>query len=207
MELQEAIFSRRSVRKFKKEPVPEEVILEIIRLAMRAPTPGNQQMWEFHVVIKQSVKERLAAAINEELVRIAEEAGKNPDWLEGPRRSATFFVNAPVLIAVSTARYRSRVDEALEMAGYAPNAIDELRCRPDLQGIGAAIMTLLLAACEKGLGTCWMTGPMAARPKLEQILGIAPPRSLAAFVSLGYPDQIPSEKKIKDVSEVVSFIR
>lgn len=207
MELQEAVLGRRSIRRFKKEPIPEEVIKEIIGLAVHAPTPGNAQMWGFHVVLNREVKEKLAGAIGAALKEIAKEAGKSEDWLEGPRRSATFFIEAPALIAVSTERYRSKVDETLSAAGYPQSFIDELRCRPDLQGIGAAVQTLLLAAYERGLGTCWMTGPMAARPELEKILGIVPPRSLAAFVALGYPDQKPGPKKIRDVSEVLVFLR
>lgn len=207
MELKEAILGRRSIRRFKKEPVPEEVIKEIIGLAVHAPTPGNIQMWGFHVVLNREVKERLAKAIETALAQISKDAGQSEDWLEGPRRSATFFAAAPVLIAVSTERYRSKVDETLAAAGHPQSFIDELRCRPDLQGIGAAIQTMLLAAHEKGLGTCWMTGPMAARPELEKILGITPPRSLAAFVALGYPDQTPGPKRLKSVPEVVEFIR
>lgn len=159
------------------------------------------------MVTSQDVKEELSTTICAELKKIATAAGKSEDWLEGSKRSATFFVHAPVLIAVSTTKYRSRVDEALEMAAYPQSAIDELRCRPDLQGIGAAIQTILLVAYEKGLGTCWMTGPLAARPQLEKTLGIIQPRSLAAFVAMGYPAQMPTDKKIKDISKVVSFIR
>ncbi|MGQ9825498.1 MAG: nitroreductase family protein [Desulfotomaculales bacterium] len=207
MELREAVLGRRSIRRFKNEPVPEEVIEEIIGLAVHAPTPGNTQMWGFHVVLSREVKERLAKTIAAALEKIAIEAGRSGDWLEGPRRSATFFVEAPVLIAVSTERYRSKVDETMAAAGHPQSFIDELRCRPDLQGIGAAVQTMLLAAYEKGLGTCWMTGPMAARPELEKILGITPPRSLAAFVALGYPDQEPGPKKLKSVLELVEFIR
>lgn len=51
-----------------------------------------------------------------------------------------------------------------------------------------------------------MTGPLAARPELEKLLGIGPPRSLAALIALGYPDQEPAKKRLKDITGVVSFI-
>lgn len=206
MQLSDAILGRRSIRKFKDQPVPEEDILEIIRLACHAPSAGNQQMWHF-TVVSGDIKARLASVINEAFKEIASEAGAEENWLEGPTRSATFFKNAPVVIAVSTSRYSSRVDEALRMAGRSQLEIGDIRCRPDLQSIGAAVQTLLLAAFEKGLGTCYMTGPMGARPRLEEMLDIKPPASLAAFVTMGYPDMEPGEKKVKDISEIVTFIR
>jgi len=207
VELSEAILGRRSIRKFKDRPVPEEDLLGIIGLASRAPSAGNQQMWHFTVVTSGTVKEKLAAAVAGAFKEIAARAGQEESWIEGPTRAATFFKNAPVLIAVSTSRYVSRVDEALQMAGRSRQEIDDLRCRPDLQSVGAAVQTLLLAAYEKGLGGCYMTGPMGARPRLEEILGVKPPTSLACFVALGYPDMTPGEKALKDASEITTFIR
>lgn len=207
MELSEAILGRRSIRKFKKRPVPEQDLLGIIGLASHAPSAGNKQMWHFTVITSSTVKEKLAGAITGAFKEIAAEAGREESWIEGPTRAATFFKNAPVIIAVSTFRYISRVDEALQMAGRIRQEIDELRCRPDLQSVGAAVQTLLLAAYERGLGGCYMTGPMGARPQLEEILGVKPPMSLACFVALGYPDMTPWKKALKDVSEITTFIR
>ncbi|KJS03725.1 MAG: hypothetical protein VR68_01155 [Peptococcaceae bacterium BRH_c4a] len=207
MQLSEAVLGRRSIRKFKNKPVPEGDILEIIRLASHAPSAGNQQMWHFTVITGGEVKTSLASAINETFKEIAAEAGAEENRLEGPTRSATFFRNAPVLIAVSTSRYSTRVDETLLVAGRSQLEVDHLRCRPDLQSIGAVVQTLLLGAFEKGLGTCYMTGPMGARFRLEEMLDIKPPASLAAFVAMGYPDMEPGEKKVKDISQIVTFIR
>ncbi len=207
VELTEAVLGRRSIRKFADKPVPEKTILEVIRLATHAPSAGNQQMWHFTVVMNRGVKEKLAETITGAFKQIAAGAGQEQAWMEGPIHAATFFKNAPVVIAVSTTRYMSKVDEALQMAGRTRQEIDELRCRPDLQSVGAAVQTLLLAAYEKGLGTCYMTGPMGARPQLEKILGVSPPASLACFVALGYPDMMPGKKTVKDVSEITTFIR
>lgn len=206
MDLQEAVKGRRSIRKFTEDPVSDEDLKEIIRLACHAPSAGNRQMWHFTVIKSREIKLRLAGAIAEAIKEITAAANKDPKWLEGPTRSSTFFVDAPVLIAVSTARYQSKVDEALKLIGKEDNYIDELRCRPDLQSIGSVIQTLLLAAYAKGLGACWMTGPMVARPELENILNIRAPRSLAAFIALGVPAHTPPPKSIKELSSIVTFI-
>ena len=50
MEVLEAIHSRRSVRKYKDKPIPEELIKELLSAAMIAPSAGNAQPWQFIVV-------------------------------------------------------------------------------------------------------------------------------------------------------------
>ncbi|MBN1426450.1 nitroreductase family protein [Candidatus Fermentibacteria bacterium] len=46
----EAITSRRSVRKFTPQPVPQAAIREMLDAAMHAPSAGNQQPWQFVVI-------------------------------------------------------------------------------------------------------------------------------------------------------------
>jgi nitroreductase len=50
METMEAILSRRSIRKYTKQPIPEEKINELLRAAMSAPSAGNEQPWQFIVI-------------------------------------------------------------------------------------------------------------------------------------------------------------
>ena len=74
MQLSEAVLGRRSIRKFKNQPVPEKDILEIIRLASHAPSAGNQQMWHF-TVVGVDIKASLASVINEAFKERVSEAG------------------------------------------------------------------------------------------------------------------------------------
>ena len=46
----EAIYTRRSIRYFKDEPLPEEALAEILRAGMQAPSPKNRQPWRFLVI-------------------------------------------------------------------------------------------------------------------------------------------------------------
>ena len=50
MDALDAIFSRRSIRKYTTEPVTEEQITELLRAAMAAPSAGNEQSWQFVVI-------------------------------------------------------------------------------------------------------------------------------------------------------------
>ena len=73
-----AILERRSVRKFKPEPVPQATIGRIMEAAQWAPSAGNLEPWEFYVVLNQETKKKLYAAA----------------------RNQNFVLEAPVVIVV-----------------------------------------------------------------------------------------------------------
>jgi len=50
MDATEAILSRRSIRKYTSQPVPHELIDELLKAAMSAPSAGNEQPWHFVVI-------------------------------------------------------------------------------------------------------------------------------------------------------------
>lgn len=56
----DAILSRHSVRKYTDQPVPDDVVLQLLRAAMAAPSAGNQQPWEFIVVRDGRVLEEIS---------------------------------------------------------------------------------------------------------------------------------------------------
>ena len=60
MELTELIKTRRSIRKFKDEPVPDSLIYEILEAGRWSPSGKNNQPWRFVVIKNKSVKEKLA---------------------------------------------------------------------------------------------------------------------------------------------------
>lgn len=62
MDVFEAIFSRRSIRKFKKKPVEDELIWKILEAGKWAPSAGNMQSWEVILVKNDDIKEKLVAA-------------------------------------------------------------------------------------------------------------------------------------------------
>jgi nitroreductase len=62
MDFQELVRKRRMVRAFRPDPVPEELIQKLLRSAVRAPSAGNLQAWEFIVVQEPETKRRLAEA-------------------------------------------------------------------------------------------------------------------------------------------------
>jgi nitroreductase len=72
LELQEAIQGRRSIRNFKKQNIPKELITQLIEAASYAPSAGNIQPWQFVIVRNQAVKRKFAeSALNQHQIEQA----------------------------------------------------------------------------------------------------------------------------------------
>jgi nitroreductase len=205
MEVQTAIRSRRSVRRYKNTPVPKELVQELLEAANLAPSATNRQPWEFVVVnrsylnrledtLKEAFRERVAG-VSEESMRRAIEGLSLPEEESGDRLKAlgTFYRTlggAPVAVGVCL-----------------PRENDPWVRKNNISDSAAAIQNLLLAAWDKGLGTCWMTGPLKARAAaIAAFLEIPPDRELVAIVTLGYPDHEPPMPPKKDVVQKTRWI-
>lgn len=205
MDIETAIQGRRSIRKFIDEAVPDEFLKKLVHMANEAPSPGNKKLCHFYIIRDKGLLVKMAGIVESSLGSLVASAGGYPELMHGPKRSSTWFKEAPALIAVSTRVYRSKIDKTLLDAGYTNEEVDNLRCRPDLQAMGAAIQNMLLTAHAYGYGTCWLTGPMLARKQLEEHLGIKHPEMLSALVALGQPEYSPPRPKNKPLEEFYTF--
>ncbi|MGE5553418.1 MAG: nitroreductase family protein [Betaproteobacteria bacterium] len=201
----DVVAGRRSVRRFKPDPVPEAEVREIVRLATLAPSASNRQMWRFVAVADPKLKAAMREAVERAMDELAE-AAPGVKGVAGMKSWGLFFADAPVVIAVFGEEYRSRTDEALKARGLAAAEIDRLRARPDIQSIGAAIQTLMLAAQAKGYGTCWMCAPVLAAREIERLLGVEERWRLMALVPLGVPAEQPKMPARKPLEEVYTYL-
>jgi nitroreductase len=64
MEILEAIRTRRSIRKYKSTPIPEELLKEVLSSARMAPSGVNSQSWKLIVVVDEDTKRKLVQACN-----------------------------------------------------------------------------------------------------------------------------------------------
>lgn len=195
MEVIKAIESRSSIREFSDEPVNIDDIREIIRLAGLAPSINNYQPWKYYIITNRNILKKMAveitnkiAAMPESSTRVAKHLKNQAAWF------STFFHSAPMFIALAAHPYESDLDKGVKIPS---DELDKMRNYPDLQSSGASIQNLLLAATAFGYGTCWMTGPLYARPSLEKLLGITEPWKLISFVAIGKPAEKAVKSKVK----------
>jgi nitroreductase len=188
MNLSSVIHERRSIRKYRPDPVPKALLKEIIQTAFWAPTGQNRQNWQV-VVVGGKSRDRVAEAVSK--VRPFIEAGLRTSLPEPVvKRSMTFFENfgdAPVLILVYIPWIPLAVNE--KMGNVERFKVERFRFS-SLLSAGALAQNILLLAREKGLGTCWMTAIKAAEDEINKVVGIQN-SELVACIPIGYPDQTP----------------
>jgi nitroreductase len=173
MDITEAIKTRRSVRKFKSDPVPDELIEEIIDLALWAPSAMNRQE-RYFIVVKGQVQEeqlRIFSDAFDDMEPILNQVFKDkPKIVDGMRTFMKTYGNAPVYIFAYAGK--------LPTGGW------------DLGSISAALQNLLLAAHAKGLGAVWSDGIMGKEAEINAALGVKDKKLICA-VPIGYPDEEP----------------
>lgn len=186
METRENILTRRSIRKYLDKPVSKEDLKEILEAGTWAPSGVNLQPWYFVAIHSKEQLEKM----NEIMACVSER-------LEPSLKAR--FANAPAVI-----------DETLTFVkslGGAPVYILVFQLKPDYENkadminlsIGAAIENILLAAHDKGLGTCWLTAPVETQVGDQLRDMFAPGKgSLIALVTLGYPEKKSRAPKRKD---------
>ncbi len=205
MDVDTAIYTRRSVRKYKRTPVPKQLVQELLEAANMAPSATNRQPWEFVVVnrsfldrleetLKEAFQERVAS-VSEEAMRRAIKDLSLPDGAGGDRLQAL------------GAFYRTLGGAPVAVGVCLPREKDPWVWKNNISDSAAAIENLLLAAWGKGLGSCWMTGPLKGRADaIASFLGVPADRELIAIIALGYPDHQPSVPPKKDVAAKTRWI-
>jgi nitroreductase len=209
MDLFDAIKGRKSVRRFKQTPVPDEVVAMILDAGRFAPSANNTQPWSFLVIKDREVLKNMAVAVREMIDRMIPfaESEKQAQRLAAYKSTYyTFFEHAPVVIAVCMEGYDAGTDLLLARMGYAPEEIRQLRPLPGLQSVSAAIEHMLLAVHALGYGSCWMTGPLVAQEAFGKLLGYGKETSIAALLPIGLPDEDPPARTRKPLDEIVKLL-
>jgi nitroreductase len=178
MELSEAIRRRRMVRSYDRDrPVPDAVVDAMLRNAIRAPSAGFSQGWDFLVLREPGAVATFWAATST--------PGEQVDsWLRGMR-------DAPVLI-ICLSDKRTYLDRYAEPdKGWTDR--DEGRWPVPYWDVdtGMAAMLMLLTAVDEGLGSCFFGVEPARHDDLRAALAIPPDRTPVGVLSLGYaaPDR------------------
>ncbi len=209
MDLFDAIQNRKSIRRFKQTPVPDDDIRKILDAGRWAPSANNTQPWSFIVIRDKAVLRNMAEAVREMIDRMlpfAENEKQSQRLAAYKGNYYTFFENAPVVIAVCMEAYDAGTDKLLAKMGYSPENVKRLRPLPGLQSVAAAIQNMLLAVHARGYGSCWMTGPLVAQEAFEKILGLGSEKFIAALLPVGIPDENPPTRPRKPLEDMTKII-
>jgi nitroreductase len=182
-----AITSRTSVRQFRSDPIPRQVILQLLDCAVRAPNHKLTEPWRF-VVLTGRARDRLAEIrAQHRLKRFA-----NPD---SPEATA----------AAEKVRREARQTPAFVVVIAAVNP-DEITREEDYAATMMAIANLITAAQALGLGTYLRTGGIMRHPALVELVQVPEGFQIVAVISLGYPAEAEPPRRRTPATEVTRWL-
>jgi nitroreductase len=188
---------RRTIRRFKSDPVPADYITKIIEVARWAPSGFHTQPWEFVVITEKDLKEKVVAALGQYGPPI-----RNPNELtiEGQPSPGRFDV-APVFI-ILLGDWRARV--GLPDAAQSSDARVDALFRTSLAG---AFLSMQLAATALGLASQWYSAASGteAQSAIKALVGIPEGLRIFDMMVLGYAAEEPIPKEVRELDDIIHF--
>ncbi|MBC2723969.1 nitroreductase family protein [Desulfosporosinus sp.] len=199
MDIKITMMERRSIRKYKADPVSDEMLLELMEAARLAPSGTNHQPWRFIVVKNQTIKEQIqAAAFNQK-----------------------FLSQAPILLVccADLMTYandtKKRLQELIDAGVFGPEAfesypgIDQPKDANALKAfiphamlnVGLAMEHIALRAVSLGLGTCFVQ--LMKAKQIAQILEMPEHLVITGLMPVGFPDQNPVQRPRVSVQDII----
>jgi len=180
-EFYELVRSRQSIRQFKKQEVPPEVLNRILEAGLHAPSGKNRQNWRFFVVQGQKRDEYLQYSQKSWLgIKDILQQRLKPSLYSFTERFFYTLGDAPVIIFA-----------------YSHNSSEE-RYHTSIGSVYMAVENINLACMVEGLGCCTMGAPLEIKEEVDQFLGVTDLEEykkneleLLCAIVLGYPDHKP----------------
>lgn len=182
------LMERRSIRRYQPDPVPDELVTQLLTAAVWAPSAHNRQPWRFAVVQEAASKERLATAMGDKLRADLAADGAPPAVIEkDARRSYQRITGAPLLILLCMTM--------ADMDRYPDAARQGKEWIMATQSTAMAGQNLLLAAHALGLGACWMCAPLFVPEIARRALDLPAAWEPQALLTVGYPAETKTKER------------
>ncbi len=200
MPLEEAIRTQRALRRLRPDPVPDALLLELLELALKAPTGSNAQNWEFVVVRDPAVKAALARQNRRAFSlygalgrRVSADDPKMLRVIDAVQWQADHLHETPVIVVACLRGMRFPFWNLAAASFYG--------------SIFPSVQNLLLAARAAGLGAALITLPLWSTFVARRILGLPWSVTPCAVIPLGWPSGRYGPTTRRPVGDVVSLDR
>jgi nitroreductase len=226
MDLLEAIDARKSIRAFKPEPVPEDVMTEVLGIATRAPSSVNSQPWEFFIVRGEALEALKRSSL--EQYRLGKppspELGMGPSKgvapaLEGvfKERQVELAIQIFKLVGIQKgdkagiAEWNESMVQFYEAPTIVVIVIDKmLQSKWPIVDAGLVAGHIALAAQNYGLGTCIMRAIVDYPEQVRKVVGIPDSKFIIIGIAIGYPDWDHPINKLRtnreEIEKIVTFV-
>jgi nitroreductase len=221
MQFDDVIFGRRSTRGYLDKPVPKDLIAEILKLAMRAPSSMNTQPYNFYVITGEPLEKIRAGNTERMLAGVPQSREfRTGEAFAGQHRERQIGVAKQLFGAMGIERDDKEARQDWVMRGFrqfdAPVCIiityDKVLNGSDDTPFdcGAVATALVNAAWSRGLGTVINSQGIMQSPVVREHAGIADDQVIMKSIALGWPDEsfpanaVVSERK--PVEEAAVFV-
>jgi nitroreductase len=204
-ELLKLVQQRRSIRAFTDEPVPDELVDQVIEAGRWAPSGTNSQPWEFVVVRDQAMKDRIAGLVKPLLYLAHEAEMTRPEDMRWPSAARPvedpFWKNTPVLIVVCGDQRTKKSYPLFAQLSRGDSIF--------VSSLASAFLYMTLAATSLGLGSHWAsaTSHPSVMPLIMEALGIPDDFFIYDMMGLCYPAAQPKPRIVRTRADFVHYGR
>jgi len=203
----ELVKARRSIRRFKPDPIPDEYVEKIIEAARWAPSGFNSQPWEFVVIKDKRLKDDVAQIVRPANPPGASGFSRMEDMCEGWMRVKRHpwldtdmeYQNAPVYILLFG---DTRTQLGLPMGvRYTPH----MRQSIYISSLASAFLYMHMAATTLGLASQWVSSVASTycHCALKNLLNIPTEIDIYDMIALGYPAYKSRPKFMRPVNKMI----
>jgi nitroreductase len=180
------MYSMRAMRRLKPDPVPPEMIEQVLEAATQAPSGQNTQRWAFLVVTEDEGKQFFGERYRQWLYKLMGDAAPADD--DNSKRTRQFRAalyladhmhEAPVIVMAFGKRDWPFAVPAEKRVGFAP---------PSYGSIYPAVQNLLLACRGLGLGASLTTMHQMFEAELREFFGVPDDYGIVATIPIGFPE-------------------
>ena len=217
MDVIELMKKRKSIRHFKPDPPPQQMVLDCLEAAAWAPNPTSQQPWKFIVLTGTSLK-KVITAIEENFAAAFQKKEELPPPPLSEEMSDILQKRKDKAFQQMIATLKEKEFDMQSVGSgnfvfhHAPMGIIfatyPWKDQNFYKSTVAALAQFLLAATAQGLGTCWMNAVSICQESIKETLNLPSELILVDGVALGYPvedsplNQLPRERlPINDVTD------
>lgn len=221
MDYDDVVMGRRSIRGYKPDPVPMDLIREVIALAVRAPSSLNTQPWYFHVVTGEPLDRIRAGNVERNLAGVPESREfRRQEAYAGVHRDRQIEIAKQLFGAMGIARDDKEKRTNWVLRGFrqfdAPVSVvityDKAVYGGDIAPFdcGAVTNALVNAAWSRGLGCVINSQGIMQSPVVREHARIPDDQVIMICVAMGWPDdEFPANAVVsnrKAMEETVSFV-
>jgi nitroreductase len=197
---------RRTIRRFRPDPVPDDYVDKVIEAARWAPSGYNLQPWEFVVIKDRKIKDTIVQWVRDYHKLIMKTESAREPWQQVPRRPSQDpgmdYRIAPVFILV--------LGDTRTLQGLPTSMLYDAERRQTIyaSSLANAYLYMALAAATLGLASEWVSSVAVAYPHclVKDLLGIPPVFEIYDMMALGYPAyRLTSRKLLRDKEKMVHY--